>query len=333
MSKMIYLGEDLGMGANKLFGADGGVQVLSQVSANGTQHLAENIMGTRAKRKPLEIKSEFGSFYVGENAHDYGVPMENQDFDRLTGTSEIRSLFYAALTKYQTEYGTFDGPLSLMVGLPLQMLIGTNAREYKSAVKKWMVGQHEWTADNVGYEVEVAEINLKPQAMGALFDYTYFHNGEMTHDPAKIRLWTDETAALSIGFNTIEFLLTRENDDIARFTGGVTMGVRRLLEEVNRRYENLFTLGELDMRLRTKRIDKDILKASMEIWSQQVTGAIENRWGQYFKRFAAVLVVGGGAQLLGSYLEAKFKGKAIVLDEPVMAISHGLYKMALKFRK
>jgi len=333
MTTVNYFGEDLGMGANKLYGAQGGVQVLSQVSANGTQHLAENILGARSKRRPTEIKSEYGSFYVGENAHDYGVPMENQDFDRLTGTSEIHSLFYAALSKYQLEYGAFKGPLSLMVGLPLQMLIGSNAKEYKSAVKKWMMGSHKWTADGESYQVEVTEIALKPQAMGALFDYTYFHNGEMARDAAKIRLWTDETAALSIGFNTIEFLLTRENDDIARFTGGVTMGVRRLLEEVNRRYDNLFTLGELDMRLRTKRIDKDILKPAMEIWSQQVTGAIENRWGQYFKRFAAVLVVGGGAELLRPYLEDKFKGKAIVLDEPVMAISHGLYKMALKFKK
>jgi hypothetical protein len=87
------------------------------------------------------------------------------------------------------------------------------------------------------------------------------------------------------------------------------------------------------MKLRNKRLDKEILKKAMEVWSQQVTGAIENRWGQYFKRFAAVLVVGGGAELLRPYIEAKFRGKAIVLDEPVMAISHGLYKMALKFKK
>jgi hypothetical protein len=82
-----------------------------------------------------------------------------------------------------------------------------------------------------------------------------------------------------------------------------------------------------------KRLDKDVMKRSLENWSQRVTGAIESRWGQYFKRFAAVLVVGGGAELLRPYIESKFRGKAIVLDEPVMSISHGLYKMALKFKK
>src|SRR3990172_5840575 len=92
-TNLIYLGEDLGMGANKVFGEWGGVQVLSQVSANGAQHLTENLMGSRSKRRPMEVQSDFGSFYVGENAHDYGAPIENQDFDRLTGTSEFRALF------------------------------------------------------------------------------------------------------------------------------------------------------------------------------------------------------------------------------------------------
>jgi plasmid segregation protein ParM len=332
MNKYIYLGEDLGMGANKLYGAHGGVQVLSQVSMNGSQHLSESLTGGK-KRRPMEVRSEHGAFYVGENAHDYGTPVENLDFDRLTGTPEIRSMFYAALTKYQLEHGLFDKPLSLMVGLPLQMLTGRDAKDFKNAVKRWMIGHHDWYADEGEFHVDVAEVALKAQAMGALFDYTYDHDGIVIPDPNKLRLWTEETAALSIGFNTIEFLLTRENDDIDRFTGGVTMGVRRLLEDINHQYENLYTLGELDMRLRLKRLDKDVMKRSLENWSQRVTGAIESRWGQYFKRFAAVLVVGGGAELLRPYIESKFRGKAIVLDEPVMSISHGLYKMALKFKK
>lgn len=333
MNDYIYLGEDLGMGANKLYGSHGGVQVLSQVSMNGTKHLSENLTGSNKKNIPVEIRSEHGSYYVGANAHDFGTPVENLDFDRLTGTPEIRSMFYAALAKYQAEHGRFDRPLSLMVGLPLQMLIGKEAKDYKIAVRKWMTGPHEWTVDEVPFAVDVAEVQLKAQAMGALFDFTYNHEGIVIPDPTKLKLWTEETAALSIGFNTIEFLLTRENADIDRFTGGVTMGVRRLLEDINHHYDNLYTLGELDMKLRNKRLEKDVLKRSLENWSQRVTGAIESRWGQFFKRFAAVLVVGGGAELLRPYIDAKFRGKAIVLDEPVMSISHGLYKMALKFKK
>lgn len=334
-NELIYLGEDLGMGANKLWGPKGGVQVLSLVSSNGAQHL-DDAFGSRGKRRPIEVRSDYGSFYVGDNAHDYGIPMQNMAFDRLAGTSEIRSIVYAGLGRYQAEHGKFDRPLSLMVGLPFQMLTGSMSKEYKASVKKWLVGKHEWTADGVSFNVEVAEANLKPQAMGILFDYTYNDDGMLIPDKAKY--WVDETAGLSLGRKTIEFMLTRENDDVDRFTGGIEMGVTRLLEDINRLYEiklnceKPYTLGELDMKLRNNRIDKELLNRALGDWMQRVSGAIEDRWGQYYRRFAAVLVVGGGAELLKPYIPQMLRGSAIVLDQPVTAISHGLYKMALKFK-
>lgn len=335
-NEFIYAGADMGMGAFKFYGAKGGIQMLSLVSSNGMQRLDESLTGAPGKNKPMEVRSKFGAFYVGDNAHDYGDPMQNMAFDRLAGTSEIHSIFYAGLTRYQIEYGKFSQPLSLMVGLPFQMLMGATAKEYKAAVKKWMVGKHEWTADGVLYSVEVAEVSLKPQAQGIMFDYTYNIEGIMIPDRA--RYWVDETAGLSIGRKTIEFMLTRENSDIDRFTGGIEMGVTRLLEDINRRYEVLlncekpYTLGELDMKMRNKRIDKELLKLALDDYEQRVSGAIEDRWGKYYKRFAAVLVVGGGAEILKTYLPRMLSGKAIVLDEPVMAISRGLYKMALKYK-
>lgn len=337
-TEYIYGGCDLGMGATKFWGPAGGAQVLSLVSSNGMARY-DDLLGASeksAKQKPMEVRSKFGSFFVGENAHDYGEPLQNLAFDRLAGTSEIHSIFYATLTKYQQEYGKFSKPLSLMVGLPFQMLLGATSKEYKSAVKKWMVGQHEWRVDGVQYCVDVAEVFLKPQAQGIMFDYTYTIDGVMMPDRA--RYWVDETAGLSIGRKTIEFMLTRDNGDIDRFTGGIEMGVTRLLEDLNRRYEvqlnceKPYTLGELDMKLRNKRIEKAMLGMALDDYSQRVSGAIEDRWGKYYKRFAAVLVVGGGAELLKGYMPQMLSGKAIVLDEPVMAISRGLYKMALKFK-
>lgn len=331
----IYFGADMGMGAWKGWGPKGGAQVLSLVSSNGTFQMDE-FTGGRRKTRPVHVQSAFGSFFVGDNAHDYGVPMQNMAFDRLTDTSEIRSIFYAGLHRYQALYGAFDRPLSLMVGLPFQMLMGPLAKEYKAAVKKWMIGRHEFIADGVQYRVEITEATLKPQAMGILFDYTYDDNGIL--DPDKASLWVDETAGLSIGRKTIEFMLTRENDDVDRFTGGVDMGVTRLLEDINRQYEiklnceRPYTLGELDMKLRNKRVDKDVLERALQDWVQRVRGAIDDRWGEYYRRFTAVLVVGGGAELLRHHIPTLLRGKAIVLDDPVGAISHGMYKMALRYK-
>lgn len=336
MNNKIYFGADLGMGAFKGWGPKGGAQVLSLVSSNGAQRLGESFGASSKRARPIEVTSEYGSYFVGDNAHDYGVPIQNMAFDRLAGTSEIRSIFYAGLHQYQKQHGVFDRPLSLMVGLPFQMLIGSMAKEYKSAVKKWMVGVHEFDADGVHYKVEVADALLKPQAMGILFDYTYDENGIL--DPNKANLWVEETAGLSIGRKTIEFMLTRENnnEDLNRFTGGVDMGVTRLLEGINRQYEiklsmeRPYTLGELDMKLRNRKIDKEVMKRAMEDWMQQISGAIDERWGQYYRRFSAVIVVGGGAELLRPHINTLLRGNVIVPDNTVEAISRGMYKMALR---
>ena len=100
MSGMINLGFDMGMGAAKLWGKPGGLQVVSQVANNGRGHLSDGIVGLRNRKRPMLVTGEFGSFYVGDGAHEHGRPVENLDFDRLTGAPEMRVLLYAALAQY-----------------------------------------------------------------------------------------------------------------------------------------------------------------------------------------------------------------------------------------
>ena len=56
---------------------------------------------------------------------------------------------------------------------------------------------------------------------------------------------------------------------------------------------------------------------------------IERRWGQQWRRFERIIVVGGGALLLGDYLMGRFGGKTHLPDQPVLATARGLYKQAL----
>src|SRR4051812_11268221 len=80
-NNLIPLGIDAGNGAFKLFGAPGGLELVSQVSTNGTQKMLSTL-GLRKQKAPLQIANESGSFYVGTGAHDYGRPVENLDVDR-----------------------------------------------------------------------------------------------------------------------------------------------------------------------------------------------------------------------------------------------------------
>lgn len=58
-------------------------------------------------------------------------------------------------------------------------------------------------------------------------------------------------------------------------------------------------------------------------------GVVEKQWGNAWKRFAVVLIMGGGSILLHDTLPYRFNGKAFMPDQPVTAIARGLYKLAL----
>jgi hypothetical protein len=323
-NKFFLLGEDLGMGANKLYGAGGGLQFLSQVAMNGTQHLS-GVLGLRQLLRPLEIKTQYGSFYTGEGAHDYGRPVENLDFDRLTGSPEMMALFYGSLTRYQQQYGPITQPIVMMGGLPLQMMSGDTAKEYANQVRSRFKGMHIWLADGKEEQVQIAEVKLIPQPVAALFDHVLDEDGKFI--PNLAGLLKQEVGILSVGFNTLELLVVRDRAPVERFTAGQTVGVRRLLELVNT--GNMYSLGELDSSLRAGRLD---ITNALPVWAREVNGEIEKRWGTAFKRFARVIVVGGGALLLKEHLTRQFNGKAVLPDNPVQSISRGLYKLLLMKR-
>lgn len=316
---MITLGFDMGMGALKLWGKPGGLELVSQVAANGHGHLSDGIVGLKNRKRPILVSGDFGSFYVGPAAHEHGRPVENLDFDRLTGAPEMRVLLYAALAQYQDEHGPFDDKLSLMVGLPLQMMTGDSAKEYQRGVKAWLTGKHEFSVNNLSHCIEVRETRQTSQPVGALFDYVLDDNLQVVADPR------EEVGVISVGFNTVELLVVKDGGAVERFTRGNTLGVRRLLELING--DGLYSLGELDGMVRAGGL-KPELKKAMPIWSREVTGEIEKVWGASHRRFAKVLITGGGAILLKESLSLQFGHRAWLSSDPVRSIARGLWKLS-----
>lgn len=324
---MKTIGFDMGMGALKLWGKKGGLQLVSQVANNGQGHLIDGVIGLKSRKRPMLVTGDFGSFYVGDAAHEHGRPVENLDFDRLTGAPEMKVLLYAALAQYQDEYGPFDEALSLMAGLPLQMMTGDSAKDYQKGVKTWLKGKHEFTVDGITHSIDIEDVRQTSQPVGALFDYVLNDKAEMIAERGSALL--DEVGVISVGFNTVELLVVKERGAVERFTSGNTIGVRRLLELINR--EGLFSLGELDGKIRAGRLNGEV-KQALPIWSREVNGEIEKRWGQSHRRFAKVLIVGGGALLLKEALTLQFGHKAWLPNDPVLSIARGLWKLSVMKR-
>src|SRR5690606_8011733 len=99
-----------------------------------------------------------------------------------------------------------------------------------------------------------------------------------------------EIGIISIGFNTVELLVVQDSAPVQRFTAGSTNGVRRLLELLNP--GGLYSLGELDTQIRTGSLATG---DALNVWEREVTGQVERVWGTAWRRFASIILVGGGA--------------------------------------
>jgi len=315
----VFLGLDAGNGAFKLYGASGGLELFSQ-AATQTGPKMLTTLGLQKAKVPLSIQNEGGLFYVGAGAHDFGRAVENLDVDRFNGTPEMKALLHGSLTRYQQRYGKFEAPLSLVIGLPNEVLAGELAEQKIENVKRWLRGSHNWMADGQSYSLQIDDVKIASQATGGLFDYLLDAEGHFV--PARKGAFSGEVGIITIGFGTVELMVVRNRTPVQRFTSGTTSGVRRLLELVNG--QHLYSLGELDTQLRDNQLE---IRAALPIWEREVTGVIEKQWGTAWKRFAVVLIMGGGAILLKDSLPYRFNGKAYIPDEPVQAVARGLYRL------
>jgi len=318
---MIIFGEDLGIGANKLFGPAGGLEVQAQVAAEVGKPVT-SLLGFTNRKPPMQIKVDGMVYYVGAGSHDWGRAIENLDYDRMNGVPETRAILYASLTHYMNFHGKIDEDVNVIVGLPLEPLSGETGLENAEKVKHWLKGNHSWEVENNPYNVFISDVKVTSQPSGALFDYLLDDYGMFISE--RKAHFSQEVGILSIGFNTIEILTVSNRTPVQGMTAGKTVGVRRLLELINK--QQLYTLGELDTRLRAGVLD---ITSALPVWEREVTGQIEKVWGNRWKRFAQVIVVGGGALLLSNTLMAWFNGRLNIPIDPVMAISRGLYKQGL----
>ena len=322
MVEQMHFGLDLGMGAIKLFGDQQAIQLISQVAVpNGPQ--VGRMLGLGNSKAPLRITLPTGSsFFVDSGAHDSGRPVENLSMDRFAGAPEMLALFYGIFTRYLQQIGAISEPVRITCGLPLETLSGDDARATVEGIQRWMKAEHAWKANDQEFHLSVSEVKATSQPAAALFDFVLDLEGKII--PEHRNAYTQEVGVVSIGMNTIELLVVRDRVAVQRFTAGSTTGVRRLLELVNG--QQLYSLGELDILLRANRLD---ISQVLPIWEREVTGEIEKRWGKTWRRFTAVILVGGGAILLKNSLPFFFNGKAILPDDPIQSIARGLWKLYL----
>lgn len=324
----IKIGLDLGQSSVKMVGAQGSVIFPSLAALRGSSNVV-SLTSRRKKDTPMVVDD----LLVGHNAHRDGIPLENFSFDRLAGvTPEMRAILHGTLTEYQRKFGTIEEDVQMVVGLPMQMLFGEEkvVEKYRSGVRRWIGGRHEWTADGESYAVDVTRVDLAPQALGALFDYSLTMDG-MPNGREGGEAMKRECAMISIGSNTVELQVTKRDDDTFRFNGGKPIGVRWLHNQVDP--NTMWTFGEFDQLLRAGELPEELeIESFLGAWATQVLDFVNKKWNDAFPRFYKIFVVGGGSIMLRPYLESKFNGKAVFFKDAILPISSGLYKSSLRMK-
>ena len=159
-----------------------------------------------------------------------------------------------------------------------------------------------------------------------MFDYLLNDDGEWI--AARKGAFSKEIGVISIGFDTVELMVVNNKSVVPAFTGGDKIGARELLRLHDPR--GLYSMSELEPQLRSGALD---VAEQLPVWERKITGFVDAKWRTTWRRFAAIVIVGGGAVLLKDTLPAKFAGKAVVPDQPVLAVARGLYKLMLNQSK
>lgn len=311
---------DPGAGAVKVFHSEGRAIVPAIVATDGAETVS-SLAGLDSGAPPLRVCTGRGAFLVGPQAHQWGRPVENLDPDRFHGSPELAALIYAAFGAAYPNIG-LGGRFSVIVGLPLQVLTGDEAAVNAAAIKGWLAGRHVWSAsDGRAHDITISSVRITSQPVGALMDYLLDDEGR--YIPDHKRTAKGELGIISVGMNTVELLAVSNLQIVQRFTAGRASGVRRLLELCNA--SELYSRGEMDTRLRAGTLDT---AAALPIWAAEVSDTINKSWGDSWRRFAAVIVTGGGSILLRDQLIRKFAGRAWFADDPVISTARGLFKFS-----
>lgn len=323
----IKFGLDMGQSSLKLVGAQGALAFPSQTALFSRD--VQDFGGGGKRKKPIIAEGEFGKQWDGHNAHVYGDSVENMSYERLSESNEIKAVFCGAWTEWMKSYGMPSEPVTLVIGLPFEMLYGDNSvvAKFRSQLNSWMVGTHEWMANGKPHNITVEAIHPYPQALGAPIDYAITMEGQSAGAEYE-QVLARECGTISIGSKTVELLVNKRNESTHVLNGGKAIGMRRLWQRVdpNSRY----SFGEFCEAVEANDLPdswREKWEQHLDSWKEEIMGFVNDKWvDKRYERFHKIFMVGGGAILLQSRLKKSFNGRSVFVDDPLMSIGRGMYK-------
>ncbi|MGK7346042.1 MAG: ParM/StbA family protein [Candidatus Nitrospinota bacterium M3_3B_026] len=217
---------------------------------------------------------------------------------------------------------------SLAFGLPMAYYTSQNKSEFLSSMRKIEV---DGRTMELGAEVF-------PQGVGALLDYRLSDDGSEKEGTAVCGL------VLDVGFNTVD-VVAFENGSAVKADSGMLerAGISKVTQELANalQTETTINLSEqeakdalLKGKLAVYGYEKDLsetIRGTTERYVEWLLSVVASRWEDRLQRAGKLILAGGGAYYLKTYIPARYRKVLFIPDEPEFANARGFLK-ALKAR-
>jgi len=274
----------------------------------------------------IQIETDAGAWLVGQGAIEQsGLVTRRQDRGWIE-TPEYLALLLAAITELSTATGI---TVELVTGLP----VGYFADRGKLAERLKGVHNVKRAGRPRGQRIEISEVVILPQGLAAVLSEALDARGKVRPGPVSEGM----VGLLDIGGHTVNVATFKELKEIARQTASVDAGMWGPLTEIGKRINAAYPGLELRghdvveavksgaVRYYGQTVDvSEIAQEVLTPFARQILGEASAVWGSA-ARLDAILIAGGGAEVIGPALVAEYPHARIV-DNPQWANVEGYLK-------
>lgn len=278
----------------------------------------------QATRTHLTINGE--EYYIGDTALEQSsVNWSPQDRDRIKTTV---TLLVAACAR-----AGITGPVQLVTGLPVNWY-----NQDKDVLTAALDGQHTYTNHLNGAQgtIEFISPTVAPQPFGAFFTQTLTPAGGIKDAELARQL----TGVCDIGMHTTDFSASDHFQFRQPMSGSVQIGVSQVFDLVSKEIENSYRmeldLHQVDQIIRRGKLNVGGTEHSLAAIVEPIVSAVALKildragriWTDTARHLSRIFIVGGGASLIGPYLQARWP-HATILTNSATANARGFYQYAL----
>lgn len=261
----------------------------------------------------LQVETDDGAWFIGDAAIEQsGLQSRRQDRGWID-TPEYRALLLTAVTELSASTCI---SIQLVTGLPVAYFAD------RANLVRWLRAAHQVrrAGRRRAQRVEIADVVVLPQGLAAVLSEALDERGRIRPGPVAEGM----VGLLDIGGHTVNVATFSQLREIARQTASIDAGMWGSLVEIGKRINAAFPGQELRghdvveaVRRGTIRhygeerdisgIARDVLKP----FARKIVDEASQIWGSA-ARLDALLIAGGGAEVVGTALAAEYPHARVV---------------------